>query len=328
MGTMNTPTVIDESLCIESRLGAGGGGAVYKAWHMRLQKYVVIKEFKCGSSAGVGARRNEVEALKNVKSPYLPQVYDYLEEGGRALTVMEYIEGESFDRLLGRGRNFTQSEVIKWYAQLASALEALHGQNICHRDIKPSNIMLTPDGDVCLVDFNAAFVRGNSVRFLSRSLGYASPEQYETYEWIKKSRAMQLPVVNAQCRMKVDGIDWRRSDIYSLGAAIYHILTGKRPHERAQEVTAISKLGRFNAALIRIIEKSMQPEPPERYTSAEALADAICCLQKRRSTAGTSLTLGEMILYGVTAGLGGAALATTIINSAISGTVGKSRAFR
>ena len=74
------PTLSDPAYRIESELGSGGGGVVYKAWHTRLQKHVVIKELKRGSDNDIVTQRNEVEALKNVKSAYLPQVYDFIAE--------------------------------------------------------------------------------------------------------------------------------------------------------------------------------------------------------------------------------------------------------
>ena len=89
------PTLIDPVYQIESELGSGGGGIVYKAWHTRLQKHVVIKELKRGSANDLETQRNEVEALKSVKSEYLPQVFDFLTEGDRIFTVIEFIEGES-----------------------------------------------------------------------------------------------------------------------------------------------------------------------------------------------------------------------------------------
>ena len=162
---------------IEGELGSGGGGVVYKAWHTHLQKYVVIKELKRGTKDNVETQRNEVEALKNVKSIYLPQVLDFFVENDRVYTVMEFIDGTSLDKLLAKNYRFTQQQVVKWYAQLAAALEVIHKQNIAHRDIKPANIMLLPDGNVCLIDFNAALVGESDVRLISRSLGYASPEQ-------------------------------------------------------------------------------------------------------------------------------------------------------
>ena len=109
------PTLSDSAYRIESKLGSGGGGVVYKAWHTRLQKYVVLKELRRGSENDIETQRNEVEALKNVKSTYLPQVFDFLGEGGRIFTVMEFV-GESLDKLLERGQKFTQQQVIKWYA--------------------------------------------------------------------------------------------------------------------------------------------------------------------------------------------------------------------
>ena len=165
-------------------ISCGNSSIVYKAWHKHLRKYVVIKSQKAVTTKDPMLLHIEAEALKNLKSPYLPKLLDlYVDDEGSS-TVLEFIEGESFDRLLKRGERFSSSQVILWYHQLSAALETIHEAGVCHRDIKPANIMLKPDGDICLIDFNAASVKGVSTRFVSRSNGYASPEQNKLFEQI------------------------------------------------------------------------------------------------------------------------------------------------
>jgi len=301
---------------VESLLGSGGSGTVYKAWHTRLQKHIVVKEAKNDVAGAIEARRNEVEALKNVKNEYMPLIFDFIEEDERSFTIMEYIEGESFDILLSRGHKFTEPQVLKWYTQIVSALEMIHGLYVYHRDIKPSNIMLRPTGDVCLIDFNAALVSGNDTRVISHSSGYASPEQYAYFQLCEKiykehkleesqNNRMESSANPESFLIKSDiiteftpsaqadvscysdkeveynpvRIDWKRSDIYSLGATMYHLLTGKHPPLRADEVIPISKLGDYNEGLVDIIESSMQFDPFKRFASAEELSNALECIK-------------------------------------------------
>jgi len=312
---------MNDAVRIELELGSGGSSAVYKAWHMRLRKHVVVKELRHSEENDAQSRRNEVEALKNVKCAYVPQVIDFHAGGGSSCTVMEFVEGESFDKLLGCGWRFTQSQVIKWYGQLASALEAIHRKEVCHRDIKPANIMLTPSGDVCLIDFNAALVKGNETRLLSRSLGYASPEQYEIFQSCMEAGNARVSDINQNngepgcdsvepSALEADFktellpadeppgsaslasrlapfakegwregqggiIDWKRSDIYSLGATMYHLLTGKRPQERAEWIVPVAQQGRYCKGIAEVIERSLRIDPSERFASAAELAEAI-----------------------------------------------------
>ena len=309
--TMDEPAFaahIGDTYRIERRLGSGGGGIVYMARHMRMDRLVAIKEALRPDGCGYEARRHEAQALMRMKSMYLPQVYDFIIEGPRAYTVMEFIAGESFDKLLERGYTFTEAQISGWYLQLALALATLHRHCVRHRDIKPSNVMLTPGGDICLIDFGSAIVGDGDPGLLSRSPGYASPEQQELFDRI----GVLFPVSDEPCRQSsapreacrintVMGgcadtlvtaaagmplsryIDWRLSDIYSLGATIFHLATGRRLPEDAGDAAVDSILelsGKSTTAgtpsrLTRIIAHSLRADPSDRYPSADELIKAL-----------------------------------------------------
>jgi len=285
---------MDRTYQVEAEIGFGSSGPVYRAWHTRLYKHVVIKAVKNSSAMVLEVLRNEVEALKNIKSMHVPQVFDFLTENNYSFTVLEYIEGESFDKLLKSGYSFTEEQILMWYIQLATALVTIHKHDVFHRDIKPSNIMLTKSGDVCLIDFNSAFVSGNKTGVISRSMGYASPEQYEffklcrgTYvDFSKETCCVETELLGSSERkatygengpnyLGVHDIDWKLSDIYSLGATMYHFLTGKRPPVKADEVEQISNLVGYSKSLLKIIKRSMQANPSQRFKSAKELDSAI-----------------------------------------------------
>lgn len=285
----NVDSNLESTYEIESKLGAGGCGAVYKAWHKRLQKHIVLKELKDSSHKAVEVRRNEIEALKNVKNMYIPQVFDFLMEGGSSFTVMEYVEGESLDKLIDRGEFFPESLVTKWFYQLATALEALHSKGVCHRDIKPANIIKTPNGDVCLIDFNSALVSGNNTRTVNRSIGYASPEQYLYFEKCEKIHRKRAAAAGAYARTNTEmmltgmsggslrhrSVDWMLSDIYSLGATMHHLFTGYRPLLPQEGTTSELKVAENVPGLAGIIERCMRVNPAQRFASAHELRYAL-----------------------------------------------------
>ncbi len=171
---------ITDTYEITGEIGSGGGGTVYKAYHKRLKKDVVIKKIHNDVKDIVNSRA-EADILKNLRHSYLPQVFDFLEINGNVYTVMDFIPGKSFQQLLDEGVRFKQKQIIKWARQLAEALVYLHGQTppILHSDIKPANIMLTPQGDICLIDFNISSVFSNGKAApIGYSDGYSPPEQY------------------------------------------------------------------------------------------------------------------------------------------------------
>ena len=113
---------------IDKEIGSGGGGIVYLGRHVRLNKTVVLKADKRTLKAGPVTLRREVDLLKGLSQTYIPQVYDFVEENGVVYTVMDFIEGESLDKIISRSEKPSQPMVIKWACQLLEALNYLHSQ--------------------------------------------------------------------------------------------------------------------------------------------------------------------------------------------------------
>lgn len=291
------------------QIGAGGGGIVYLAHHLRLDKKVVLKADKRQLTTRPELLRIEVDVLKNLSHTYIPQVYDFFVENDTVYTAMEYIEGESFDHFLKRGDRFTQAQVIRWGRQLLEALSYLHSpihgdppHGYTHSDIKPANLMLTPLGNICLIDFNISLALGEET-IIGRSEGYASPEHYGldfstddgsgptayadgsdgtstsllrravsvfTGRSSSSASGAYRGTTNSQYRLITPDV---RSDIYSVGATLYHLLSGKRPASHAKKVVPLSEK-EFSPQLVRIIKKAMEPNPNRRYQTADEMLEA------------------------------------------------------
>lgn len=275
-------------------IGSGGCGDVYKAYHKNLKKYVVLKKIRTGVRNLMNSRR-EADVLKNLRHSCIPQVLDFLEINGEVYTVMDFIPGNTFRQYLDAGNVFPEKSVIKWAKQICSTLCYMHGQKpaIIHGDLKPANIMLMPDGNICLIDFNiSAILDGSQAWVTGYTNGYAPPEQIEALNFNQRERDYRL---------------WKksdpRSDIYSLGATLYHLVSGYKPMRDQQgRVRDIRETGaRINIVFASIIMKCLEPDPNRRYQTANELLDELTNIhQKDRRY--KELAVKQKVAYGVTVG--------------------------
>ncbi len=215
--------IVNNRYRIVEPMARGGMGSVYRAHDDTLNRVVALKELRIdpGSSPQVRAQiqqqfLQEAQVLANMNHPGLPRVTDYFTAGGNEYLVMDFVEGRSLGSLLAQrnGKPFEEAQVLTWARQLLEALAYCHSRGVIHRDIKPQNLILTPDGRIVLVDFGLAKLYNPDVeshtKTALRGLGtpeYAPPEQYDS----------------------TSGHTDQRSDLYALGATLYHLLTGAPP---------------------------------------------------------------------------------------------------
>ena len=207
------------------QLGQGGMGAVYEAKDLRLNRSVALKESFANSADTLRAFEREARLLANLRHPALPNVSDYFTESDKTFLVMEFITGDDLSEILKRqGKPFAPSQVLRWADELLDVLIYLHGYEppIIHRDIKPANLKLITNDKVVLLDFGLAKGLAGQLptQTLSRSLHGYSPS-YASLEQIQGEKTT------------------RRSDLYSLAATLYHLLTNTKPPDALKRINAL-----------------------------------------------------------------------------------------
>ncbi len=280
---LDSGTVLRNRYEVLELVGQGGMGAVYKASDRRLEGRVcAVKEILPHLSENSTSEaeleqlteqfRTEASILARLDHPNLPKVSDYFANGNREYLVMDFVEGRDLQELVQeaqrRNEFLTEAQVLAWSTQMLDALEYLHSQDppVLHRDIKPSNIKVTPRGDVKLVDFGLVKVlykddsRTVTVVHGRGTAAYTPLEQY----------GGDTSFTDA------------RSDIYSLGATLYHLLSGQTPvgaRERFLQPGTLSSLRELNNAVSPRVERAifcaMGMHPNERPGNAREFREML-----------------------------------------------------
>lgn len=255
-------SLVDGKYKILNKIGQGGMSVVYLAMNERANKQWAIKEVRKDGVQNFEVVKQgliaETEMLKKLSHPNLPSIIDVIDGDGTFLIVMDYIEGRHLESVAKEYGAQSQEDVIEWAKQLCDVLSYLHSRKppIIYRDMKPSNVMLKPDGKVMLIDFGTAReFKENSVADTTclGTQGYAAPEQYGGH-----------------------GQTDARTDIYCLGATLYHLLTGHNPSEPPYEMYPIRYWNpELSSGLEEIILKCTQKNPDDRYQNCGGLLYAL-----------------------------------------------------
>ncbi len=246
------------------RLGKGANGAVYAAIHETLARPFAIKVMRPGSSADPEVRRRffrEARVASSLDHPGVVKVHDAREEHGRLYLMMELIEGRSLRARLDTEGTLAEDAVRSIAIQVLDVLAAAHDRGIIHRDVKPDNLLMTADGDVKVSDFGIARCLESSGDITKCGIILGTP----------------LYMAPEQCQANpVDA----RSDLYSLGATLYHLLAGRAPfedrnilavmrqHVYERPVPIRARVPGLSPAFAAVIDRLLEKSPEARFASA------------------------------------------------------------
>lgn len=267
-------TLLQNRYLVLNQIGQGGMGAVYIATDQRFGSTVALKETFFNDPAMRKAFEREARLLNHLRHPALPRVSDHFAEEEGQFLVMEYIAGDDLaEKLKERGGAFPFNEVLNWADQLLDALDYLHTQepSVIHRDIKPQNLKLTPRNAIVLLDFGLA--KGTPSVQVSKMTATGSVFGYSRF---------YAPLEQVQGA----GTD-PRSDLYSLGATLYHLITGVIPPDAVTRATAVINgqpdplipanevHEQVTPAVEQVINDAMAQNASQRPQTASAMREAL-----------------------------------------------------
>lgn len=274
---------------IHEKIGAGGMGSVYLGRHSSTGQIAAVKVLPASLAQEGGFVERfarEIESMKRLNNPYIVKLYDDGVDGGTYYYAMEYVAGETLTQLLRREKRLPWQRVIEMSIQICQALKSAHDTGIIHRDLKPSNLLVTPDGTVKLTDFGVAQVFATDR--LTVTGGIVGTAEFMSPEQAEGKRAT------------------KQSDLYSLGAVMYALVTGRPPFSGTTAVDVLQKhrFGRFDPPRLivpeipywfdEIICQLLEKDPAKRFPDAFVLARRLQQVTKK-----VELAEGATIAEGV-----------------------------
>jgi serine/threonine protein kinase len=266
-------TILQSRYRVIQSLGKGGMGAVYEAIDLRLGHTVALKQTLTNDEAQWKQFEREARLMAWLNHPALPRVSDYFTEGHRAFFVMQFVEGKDLAEIIAQQPGpLPRQAVVAWADQLLDALIYLHTheRQIIHRDIKPHNLKVTRGGQIVLLDFGLAKTQtADPSGSISCTSVFGYTPRYAPLEQIQDLGTSP------------------QSDIYALGATLYHLLTGVKPPDALARATALvsarpnplKPANEINDAvggdLAAILTRAMAQNPDERYATAADFREAL-----------------------------------------------------
>lgn len=266
-------TILQSRYRVIQHLGEGGMGAVYEAIDLRLGHTVALKQTLTNDENQWKQFEREARLLAWLNHPALPRVSDYFTEGHRAFFVMQFVEGRDLAEIIAQQSGpLPRHAVVAWADQLLDALIYLHTheRQIIHRDIKPHNLKITRGGQIVLLDFGLAKTQtADPSGSISCTSVFGYTPRYAPLEQIQDLGTSP------------------QSDIYALGATLYHLLTGVKPPDALARATALVSarpnplkpaneiVAAVGFELAAILTRAMAQNPDERYATAAEFRDAL-----------------------------------------------------
>lgn len=284
------------ALHLLEKVGQGAYGEVYRAWDTRLNREVALKLLRPGLADGEArstAVIQEGRLLARLRHPNIATVYgaEWIED--RAGLWMEFIRGRTLAQALEERGAFSAAETIRVGLEICRAVTAVHGAGLVHRDIKAQNVMLADDGRVVLMDFGSGSrLLDDSGNRLAGTPLYLPPE------------------------LLCGGEPSVRSDIYSIGVLLYHLLTRSYPlqgadvddlrlaHRRGDRIDLRTARRDVPRKLAYVVQRAIEPEPDRRYASVDAMASDLSALEPRSKFAAVASVFGAAMVLLLIAAIG------------------------